>query len=734
MQLEEVLESISDAFYSLDREWRFTYVNSRAAALWRKTPGELLGNVIWDVFPFARGTESFAKMHAAMDDRRPASYESYSGFLGTWISVSLYPTERGLSVFFQDITERKRIDQALADSEQQHRATFELASVGMVQADPGTGHLLRVNAKFCAITGFTAGELVGRQFSDITHPDDRERDWEVFQRAVRGETPDYRSEKRYVRKDGTVVWVRVNAAILRDAGGRPYRTAAVIEDVSEQVVAEQALRQSRSDLAHAQRVGQIGSWRLNVARNVLEWSEENHRIFGIPPGVPLTYDVFLATVHPDDRARVDRAWRAALKGEPYDIEHRIVVGDEVRWVRERAELELDASGSVLGGFGTTQDITAVKAGEEALRQSERWWHELADAMPQLVWTARHDGTVDYFNRRREEYPGLRRQPDGTWLWDAAIHPDDLQPTLEAWSEALTTGEVYEVTHRVRCVDGTDRWLLSRAVPVSDESGRVVKWYGTSTDIHVERLLQAQLAEARERLEHRVRERTAELEQARAHLLELSRRVIEVQEKERRAVARELHDEAGQSLTAIKLSLALIAREHGSDLALLDRIAELKDTVDEVMVRLHGLSMKLRPVALDRLGLERALAQLVEAARAEGIELRFAFSLAAPGARLPMEVETSVYRIAQESLTNVRRHAGARHVSLEVGGGTGTVTVEVRDDGVGFDLGAALRCGRLGLEGMMERVELLGGTIYIDSRTGAGTTIRAALPLEGPRQQ
>jgi two-component system NarL family sensor kinase len=100
----------------------------------------------------------------------------------------------------------------------------------------------------------------------------------------------------------------------------------------------------------------------------------------------------------------------------------------------------------------------------------------------------------------------------------------------------------------------------------------------------------------------------------------------------------------------------------------------------------------------------------------------------------MEVETSIYRIAQESLTNVRRHAGARHVWLAVGDGPGKVTVEVRDDGVGFDVGAALRRGRLGLQGMIERVELLGGTIRIDSRTGAGTTIRVALPLDGPRHQ
>jgi signal transduction histidine kinase len=280
----------------------------------------------------------------------------------------------------------------------------------------------------------------------------------------------------------------------------------------------------------------------------------------------------------------------------------------------------------------------------------------------------------------------------------------------------------------------EEWYLRRVTPYRTADNRISGVVLTLTDITAIKKAELELRNLTEHLEQRVRERTAELEQARAHLLELSRRVIEVQEKERRAVARELHDEAGQSLTAIKLSLALIAREHGSEPALLDRLAELQETVDEVMVRLHGLSMRLRPVALDRLGLERALAQLVEAARAESIELQFAFSPPTPPARMPMEVETSIYRIAQESLTNVRRHAAARHVTLEVGGGPGTVTVEVRDDGVGFDVHAALRCGRLGLEGMMERVELLGGTIYIDSRTGAGTTIRAALPLEGPRQQ
>jgi PAS domain S-box-containing protein len=131
--------------------------------------------------------------------------------------------------------------------------------------------------------------------------------------------------------------------------------------------AKQALLESEQDLNRAQAVAHTGSWRLDMRRNQLLWSDETHRIFGIPKETPMTYETFLSSVHPEDREYVDRKWKAALRGEPYDVEHRIIVDGEVKWVRERAELEFDSKGKLKGGFGTVQDITKRKLIENELR-------------------------------------------------------------------------------------------------------------------------------------------------------------------------------------------------------------------------------------------------------------------------------------------------------------------------------------------------------------------------------
>ena len=183
----------------------------------------------------------------------------------------------------------------------------------------------------------------------------------------------------YVLKDKLSRLVPAIERELRDAEVRRRRRET-----------EAALLESREDLNRAQAVAHVGSWRLNILRNQLLWSDENWRLFGLPKGTLLTYETFLGAIHPDDRAYVHEKWSAAQRGEPYDIEHRIVVGDAVKWVRERAELEFDAAGTLQGGFGTTQDITERKEYEQDLRLAKAQAERASQAKSAFLASVSHE--------------------------------------------------------------------------------------------------------------------------------------------------------------------------------------------------------------------------------------------------------------------------------------------------------------------------------------------------------
>lgn len=175
-------------------------------------------------------------------------------------------------------------------------------------------------------------------------------------------------------------------------------------EITERKQVEEALRKSREDLNRAQAVARTGSWRLDIHRNELLWSDEVYRMFGIPEGTPMTYEAFLATIHPEDRRYVDEKWTAALHGQPYDIEHRIVVGETVKWVRERAELEFDETGFLKGGFGTVQDITERRRAEQELIESETKYSALVEQANDGVFIVQEE-TMEFANRALAEMFG-----------------------------------------------------------------------------------------------------------------------------------------------------------------------------------------------------------------------------------------------------------------------------------------------------------------------------------------
>ena len=232
--LRMALESTTDCVVVLDRAWRVTYLNEHAKAL---VPGrDLLGQILWDAVPGLAQTRHGDAYREAMDGGVPTHVEAYDKPLRRQFSVNAYPSRDGLTLFFHDVTEKRRV-------ERRFRATFEQAAFGMALVDLDGAWLL-VNDRLCAIVGRTRDELVAHGFQEITHPEDRALHLAPGKALLAGETASYTLEKRYLRKDGAVVWVNITVSLLHDPAGRPECTIGVIEDITERKRIEDELHQA----------------------------------------------------------------------------------------------------------------------------------------------------------------------------------------------------------------------------------------------------------------------------------------------------------------------------------------------------------------------------------------------------------------------------------------------------------------------------------------------------------
>ena len=259
--------------------------------------------------------------------------------------------------------------------------------------------------------------------------------------------------------------------------------------IAERDALTESLRDSEADLAHGQAVAHTGSWRLDVRRDALTWSAEVYRMFGVPPGTSLTYEGFLARVHPDDRAAVDAAWQAALTGQPYDVQHRIVVGDDVKWVRETAELEFDAQGTLLGGFGTVQDVTRHNQAEQALRDSHELLRTVIDSTADLVFLKDCSGRYVVMNQAGAAALG-RPIDEIVGKTDRDLFPAAIARHIMEDDQRLLAGGAPQVLEETLEIGGRVRYLLTSKSPCRDSTGEVSGLVGIARDVTERRQAEA----------------------------------------------------------------------------------------------------------------------------------------------------------------------------------------------------------------------------------------------------
>ncbi|MDD4906916.1 MAG: PAS domain S-box protein, partial [Methylobacter tundripaludum] len=285
-------------------------------------------------------------------------------------------------------------------------------------------------------------------------------------------------------KTGEVLWMIYNVFALKDLHDNIVGFGTVSTNITEHKQIEEALRERQMDLNHAQAVAHIGNWRMDIRNNVLEWSDENFRIFGIPKGTPLTYQSFLDIVHPADRQLVDTTWQQALTGMPYDIEHRLIVDKKIKWVRELAELEFDKHGLLLGAFGTTEDITDIKSTQEALQYERAFLRQIIDAVPSMIFVKDREGRFMLSNEALAQCYGT--SPDSlTGLTDENFNPnaDEVTHFYQNDLDVIRTGQSKLIPEeKVTHADGSVHWYSTVKIPLYDTDNSCSKLLGVATDI------------------------------------------------------------------------------------------------------------------------------------------------------------------------------------------------------------------------------------------------------------
>ena len=333
------------------------------------------------------------------------------------------------------------------------------------------------------------------------HPDDHEETRKVWSRCLStGRAGEVTFRVRSA--EGNYRWFLSRAEPVRASEGTVLYWIGINFDIDERKQAEVELRRSRAYLADAQRLSRTGFVGMDASTKRIFWSEEAARIYGYPPGTKPAPELILQRSHPDDVGLVtDAIERAAQGGCDFDYEHRLLMPDgSIKHLHDVAHRVRDEAGNE-EVVGAIVDITERKAAEETIRTQEAELRHVVDTIPAIVWSARPDGANSYGNSRFVEYCGMRPEQIAGSGWHAATHPDDLERHNAKWLACAASGEPFEDEVRFRRADGQYRSHLQRGVPLRDEAGHIVKWYGVLTDI-----------EDRKRAEDKIREQETELRQ------------------------------------------------------------------------------------------------------------------------------------------------------------------------------------------------------------------------------
>jgi len=370
------------------------------------------------------------------------------------------------------------------------------------------------------IFGYTAREAVGNSVLMFVPPECSDEEQAILAGVGRNERVQFETVR--LRKDGRRAQVSVTASPLRDNTGRISGAAKILRDITDSKQAEESLRVSQARLISTLAAGSVGTWTWDIANDLLAADEFTARMFSLElsaaaKGLPVG-DYLRAVLEADRAGVADALARAIQSCGHYDVEYRVRQKDgELRWLQARGRVEVDAAGKASHFHGAVMDITERMRTEEALREGEKQFQTMVNAIPQLAWIAEADGSVFWYNQRWFDYTGTTLEQMDGWGWQRVHDPALLPKVMEGWKVGLENCQPFEMEFPLRAVDGHYGWFLTRVFPLKDETGTVIRWFGTNTDLSQKRAADEEIRRLNSNLERRVVERTAELEAANKEL-------------------------------------------------------------------------------------------------------------------------------------------------------------------------------------------------------------------------
>jgi PAS domain S-box-containing protein len=374
-RINGILESIKDAFFSVDPQWRFTYVNREAGRLLGHKREALLGKTFWETFPDAIDSVFEREAAKAMRDRVATYFEEYYRPLKTWFEVRAFPSEEGLSVYFSNINERKRSEEEVRNAQERFRAAFANASVGMTISSLKWRYV-EVNDAFCAITGYSRHELVGRDLLAVTHPADREQNGVLLQGLLNATMPHFELTKRLIKKTGEVVWVQNSVSLVRDKDGQPSHFVAISQDITERKRVEESLAAEKERLAVTLYSIGDGVITADTEGRVVLMNKVAEQLTGWTQAEAVgrrVADVF-PLLHETTRQPLENPIARLLHAEgeaTAAAQHTILVGrdDQEHVIADSGAPIRDHDGKVIGAVLVFRDITQQRRMEEEIMKT-----------------------------------------------------------------------------------------------------------------------------------------------------------------------------------------------------------------------------------------------------------------------------------------------------------------------------------------------------------------------------